>query len=158
MSMLKISREQNFFFVCSYLRSIEGDLNDRNKPPKTKLLRLSQTTRCSRLFSCRFSFIFPRTLRLRYNDSCIARDIIIQNSQMKREIVCTIRRWASLAHREKMEEKLGRENRGNNIIAGYQTEMDISLSLLESSAYYSVSVEIKIIDRLSGLYSHLIRP
>lgn len=129
MSMLKISREQSFFFVRSYLRSI--DLNDRNKPPKTKLLRLSQTTRCSRLFSCRFSFIFPRTLRLRYHDSCIARDIIIQNSQMKREIVCTIHRWASLAHREKIGEKrkLGRKNRGNNIIAGYQTEMDISLSL-----------------------------
>lgn len=31
----------NFSFVRSYLRSIEGDLNDRNKPPKTNLLRLS---------------------------------------------------------------------------------------------------------------------
>lgn len=31
----------SFFFVRFYLRSIEGDLNDRNKPPKTKLLRLS---------------------------------------------------------------------------------------------------------------------
>lgn len=33
--------DSSFSFVRSYLRSIEGDLNDRNKPSKTKLLRLS---------------------------------------------------------------------------------------------------------------------
>lgn len=108
-----------------------------------------------------FYFLGPS---VRYHDGCITRDIIIQNSQMKREIVCTIRRWASPAHREKMggkKRKLARENRGNNIIAGYQAEMDISLSLYSNRRpviWWASRFLVKIIDQLSGLYSHLIRP